>query len=380
MKKISILGSTGSIGTQTLSVIRSHPDDFAVQSLAVNTSLTALREQVAEFHPASAVIFDERTYSSAVREWPFPKTRLLCGMEGLLEIASEPETDLVVTAMVGMIGLRPTQAAVRAGKTIALANKETLVCAGGLIMKEAAECGAPILPVDSEHGAIFQCLAGVRHEEVERILLTASGGPFRGWKADALAAVTKEQALRHPSWSMGAKITIDSASMVNKALEMIEAHWLFDMPEERIQVVIHPQSIVHSMIELVDGTVMAQLGVADMRLPIQVALAYPQRASRIVERLDFTRLSRLDFESPDEETFRSLGYGREAMRRGGLYPAALNIANEQAVADFLQDRIPFTGIYARIEEALECVDREGLSKEEYSLDDIDALAKRLMER
>lgn len=378
MKRIVILGSSGSIGTQTLSVIEENPEEFQVAALAVNTSIGTLKEQVKKFHPLAAVVYDEVKYKELAAEWNMPGTRLLCGMEGLIEIVSMPEADTVVTAMVGMIGLRPTVQAIRAGKEIALANKETLVCAGEYIMGLAQRQGVRILPVDSEHSAIFQCLEGRDHAMLHKILLTASGGPFRGMSAQQLESVTKQQALKHPNWAMGAKITIDSASMVNKGLEMIEARWLFDCPAEKIQVVVHPQSIVHSMIELTDGTVLAQLGVPDMRLPIQVALEYPKRGERVVDRLDFSRWNTLTFEEPDEEVFVSLKLAREAMKRGGLYPAVFNIANECAVAAFLQDRIGFTDIYRWIERTMDWAAGK-LTGSNYELEELFELEREIQE-
>ena len=373
MKNIVVLGSTGSIGTQTLDVAARASEEFRVVGLAVRTSVQKLVEQVRQFHPKAAVVYDEAAYARLAADWHEPDTKLLCGMEGLLEIVSMPEADTVVTAMVGMIGLRPTVQAIQAGKDIALANKETLVCAGKLIMDLAEKKGVRILPVDSEHGAIFQCLEGIDPGSLHKIILTASGGPFRGMRASELAGVRKEQALQHPNWSMGAKITIDSASMVNKGLEMIEARWLFHCPPERIDVLVHPQSIVHSMVELVDGSVLAQLAVADMRLPIEVALAYPKRGRRVVEPLDLAKIGTLSFEKPDEEVFVSLRLAREAMVRGGLFPAALNAANECAVAAFLADRIGFTTIYQWIEQGMKWAERHGFDGEEYTLEDVFAL-------
>lgn len=373
MKNIVVLGSTGSIGTQTLDVAARAPEKFRVVALAVRSSVEKLTEQVRKFRPRVAVVYDETAYRSLLPRWQEKETRLVCGMEGLLEAVSLEEADIVVTAMVGMIGLRPTIRAIEAGKDIALANKETLVCAGRLIMDLAREKGVRILPVDSEHGAIFQCLAGIEPGSLHKIILTASGGPFRGMSGEALTKVKKEQALKHPNWNMGAKITIDSASMVNKGLEMIEARWLFDCPPDRIQVLVHPQSIVHSMIELTDGSVLAQLAVADMRLPIQVALEYPQRGERVVEPLDLAKVGTMTFEKPDEEVFVALPLAREAMRRGGLFPAALNAANECAVSAFLADRIGFTEIYRWIERGMEWADTHGFSKEAYTLEDVFAL-------
>ncbi len=378
MKNIVILGSSGSIGTQTLSVIEACPEDYKVVALAVNTSAEVLRAQVQKFRPLAAVIYDPVSYEKASCDWPYPETKLLCGMDGLLEIVRMPEAQIVVTAMVGMIGLRPTVEAIKAGKDIALANKETLVCAGQLIMRLAREHQVRILPVDSEHGAIFQCLYGVQdRKELAGLILTASGGPFRGFTKEQLQSVTKEQALRHPSWKMGAKITIDSATMVNKGLETIEARWLFDCGPERIRVVVHPQSVIHSMIELVDGSVIAQLAVPDMRLPIEVALAYPERGPRVIQPLNLAAYGSLTFEEPDEDVFVSLRLAREVMQEGGLYPAVLNAANECAVADFLADRIGFTGIYERIEKSLDWAASQGLADSAYELEEVFEWEKRI---
>lgn len=378
MKNIVILGSSGSIGTQTLSVIGACPEEYRVTALAVNTSAAVLRDQIEKFRPKAAVIYDPECYETASRDWPYPDTKLLCGMDGLLEIVRMPEAQIVVTAMVGMIGLRPTVAAIEAGKDIALANKETLVCAGQLIMRLAREHQVRILPVDSEHGAIFQCLYGVKdRKELAGLILTASGGPFRGYTKEQLQSVTKAQALRHPSWKMGAKITIDSATMVNKGLETIEARWLFDCGPDKIRVVVHPQSVIHSMIELVDGSVIAQLAVPDMRLPIEVALAYPERGPRVIQPLDLPSYGSLTFEEPDEDVFVSLRLAREVMQAGGLYPAVLNAANECAVADFLADRIGFTEIYERIEKSLDWASAQGMRDGSYELAEVFEWEKRI---
>lgn len=370
MKNIVVLGSTGSIGTQTLDVAERFPDKFRVAALAVNTSIQKLKDQVRRFHPLAAVVYDEAAYRELARDWKEEQTRLLYGMEGLLEIVTMREADTVVTAMVGMIGLRPTVQAILAGKNIALANKETLVCAGEYIMGLAKKQKVGILPVDSEHCAVFQCLEGKSPGVLNKIILTASGGPFRGMSPDQLKRVTKEQALRHPNWKMGNKITIDSATMVNKGLEMIEARWLFDCPPEKIDVIVHPQSIIHSMVEFTDGSVLAQLGVPDMRLPIQVALEYPDRGRRIVNPLDFASCPALSFEKPDEDVFRSLKLAREAMQSGGLYPAAFNAANECAVAAFLNDRISFVEIWQWIEKTMDWAGKRGISSQSYQLEDV----------
>lgn len=370
MKNIVVLGSTGSIGTQTLDVIGRFPDRFQVAALAVRSSTQKLKEQVRRFRPLAAVVFEEESYRELARDWNEQGTKLLCGMEGLLEIVSLKEADTVVTAMVGMIGLRPTVQAILAGKDIALANKETLVCAGEYIMRLAKKRGVRILPVDSEHCAVFQCLEGRGSETLNKIILTASGGPFRGMNREQLSKVSKEQALKHPNWKMGAKITIDSASLVNKGLEMIEARWLFDCPPEKIEIIVHPQSIIHSMIEFIDGSVLAQLGVPDMRLPIQVALEYPERGDRVAETLDFASVPALTFEKPDEKVFCSLRLAREALQKGGLYPAVFNAANECAVEAFLQERIAFIQIWQWIEEAMQWAEKRNLTENHYELDDV----------
>ena len=379
MKRVVILGSTGSIGTQTLDVVRRMPDRFAVAGLAVNRSADELIRQVREFRPRMAVICDRDTYEKTAATWPFPETALVCGMEGLLELASMEEADIVVTAMVGMIGLRPTVAALEAHKSIALANKETLVCAGQLIMSLAKRNGCAILPVDSEHGAVFQCLRGRRPEEVEKVWLTASGGPFRGYSREALRSVTKAQALKHPSWSMGQKITIDSATMVNKGLEIIEARWLFGVPEEKIGVVVHPQSVIHSLVEYADGSQIAQLAVPDMRLPIEAALMYPECGERVVKPLRLADYGQLTFEAPDEEVFSSLKMARQVLRRGGLYPAVFNAANEVCVQAFLQDRIGFAEIFTVLERALEWAEKKNLPDGAYELEEVFAWEKAVRE-
>lgn len=373
MKHLSILGSTGSIGTQALDVAAAHPEEFVVEALAARRSGTKLEEQARRFRPKLVALQDEEEATQLKKRLVDTAIRVEAGEEGVLACAALEDCDTVLNALVGIAGLRPTVAALEAGHTLALANKESLVCAGGLVMELARQKGRPILPVDSEHSAIFQALGGRPLEEVRRLVLTASGGPFFGRQREELACVTAQDALRHPNWSMGAKITIDSASMVNKGLEMIEARWLFDCPPDRIQVLVHPQSIVHSMIELTDGSVLAQLAVADMRLPIQVALEYPQRGERVVEPLDLTKVGTMTFEKPDEEVFVALPLAREAMRRGGLFPVALNAANECAVSAFLADRIGFTEIYRWIERGMEWADTHGFSKEAYTLEDVFAL-------
>lgn len=351
-KRLAILGSTGSIGTQTLDVVRSHPELFRVAALAANTSDEALERQLEEFHPSVAVLVDENA-AARLRKRYRGETEILSGEDGLRTAATLDEADTVVTSMVGFAGLAPTLAALEAGKTIALANKETLVVAGELVTALAREKGVSILPVDSEHCALFQCLQGERSETVERLILTASGGPFRGKTTEELKSVTVADCLKHPTWSMGRKITVDSATLVNKGLEVIEAHWLYDVPYEKIEVAVHPQSIVHSMVEFRDGAVLAQLGLPDMRLPIQYALTYPTREKADFGRMDFKTRMSLSFEPPDMKTFRGLALAYEAGKAGGTMPCVLNGANEEAVAAFLAGRIGFLDIYDCIERAME---------------------------
>ena len=350
-KRLAILGSTGSIGTQTLDVVRSHPELFCAAALAANTNDEALERQIEEFHPAVAVLVDENA-AVRLRKRYRGKTEILSGENGLRTAATFGEADTVVTSMVGFAGLSPTLAALEAGKTIALANKETLVVAGELVTALARKKGVSILPVDSEHCALFQCLQGERRETVERLILTASGGPFRGKTTEELKSVTVADCLKHPTWSMGRKITVDSATLVNKGLEVIEAHWLYDVPYEKIEVAVHPQSVVHSMVEFRDGAVMAQLGLPDMRLPIQYALTYPMREKADFGRMDFKTRMSLSFEPPDMKTFRGLALAYEAGRAGGIMPCVLNGANEEAVAAFLAGRIGFLDIYECIERAM----------------------------
>lgn len=349
MKNIAILGSTGSIGTQTLDVIR-HNDDLKLVAISAGSNIILLEEQIREFHPELVAVWSEskaKELRTAVADVT-PAVKVVSGMDGLLEVATIASSDILVTAVVGMIGIRPTIAAIKAGKDIGLANKETLVTAGHIIMPLAAECNVSILPVDSEHSAIFQCLHGERENMIHKILLTASGGPFRGRTKKDLELVTLDQALRHPNWSMGKKITIDSATMVNKGLEVIEAKWLFGVQPEQIQVVVQPQSIIHSMVEFEDGAVMAQLGTPDMRLPIQYALYYPKRVYLDGKRLNFETLSQITFEKPDMDTFLGLKYAYEAINTGGSMPTVLNAANELAVAKFLNKTVRFLEIYDMI--------------------------------
>jgi 1-deoxy-D-xylulose-5-phosphate reductoisomerase len=352
MKKIAVLGSTGSIGTQTLEIVREQKD-IEITALAAGSNEKLLEAQIREFRPKMAALWEEkaaRSLQGRVKDLP---VQIVSGMEGLLEIARMEETEILVTAIVGMLGIRPTIAAIEAGKTIALANKETLVTAGHIIMPLAKEKQAPILPVDSEHSAIFQSLHGEDGNRIQKILLTASGGPFRGRKREELQQVQVEDALKHPNWSMGRKITIDSATMVNKGLEVMEAKWLFDVNPEQIQVVVHPQSVIHSMVEYQDGAVIAQLGTPDMRLPIQYALYYPRRKSLSGRRLDFYQLSSLTFEEPDLDTFFGLKLAFLAMERGGNIPTAYNAANEKAVALFLERKISFLEIPEIINTCME---------------------------
>lgn len=352
MKKIGILGSTGSIGTQTLEIVRNNPD-LQVTALAAGSNVSLMEKQIREFRPLLCVMWQESTANELRERTKDLPVKIESGMEGLLAMAQLPEMEVLVTAIVGMIGIRPTIAAIEAGKTIALANKETLVTAGHLIMPLAKKKKVPILPVDSEHSAIFQSMNGERHERVSRILLTASGGPFRGKKRQELSDITVEDALKHPNWSMGRKITVDSATLVNKGLEVIEAKWLFGMEPKDIQVIVHPQSIIHSMVEYEDGAVMAQLGLPDMKLPIQYALFYPDRRPMEGERVDFFKLASITFEKPDTDTFRGLALAYEAAGIGGSMPTVLNAANERAVSLFLDRKIRFLEIYDLIQGAME---------------------------
>lgn len=353
MKKIAILGSTGSIGTQTLSVVREQ-GDIKVTAMSCGKNITLFEQQIREFRPALVSVGDEKA-AADLRERirDLSGTEVTAGIDGLIAVAEEPSSEILVTAIVGMLGIRPTLAAIHAGKDIALANKETLVTAGHLIMPLAKEKKVRILPVDSEHSAIFQSLQGEERNRIKRILLTASGGPFRGKKRKELEKVRAEDALKHPNWSMGAKITVDSATMVNKGLEVIEAKWLFGVEPKDIVVVVQPQSIIHSMVEYEDGAVIAQLGTPDMRLPIQYALYYPDRRPLSGDRLDFYKISEIVFEKPDNETFMGLNLCYDAINRGGNVTTALNAANEYAVARFLKGEIPFLTIYDMIACAVE---------------------------
>ena len=352
MKKIAILGSTGSIGTQTLDVVRAN-GDIEVLGISAGRNVKMLEEQAREFHPKLIAVWDENAAKDLAVRLQDMDVKIVSGMDGLLELARMPETDILVTAVVGMIGIRPTMEGIKAGKDIALANKETLVTAGHLIIPMAKEYGVQILPVDSEHSAIFQALHGEKREQVEKLLITASGGPFRGRKRDELKNVTLAYTLKHPNWVMGQKITVDSATLVNKGLEVMEAKWLFDVDLDHIQVVVQPKSIIHSMVEFKDGAVMAQLGTPDMRLPIQYALYYPERRYLEGERLDFHKLKEITFEDPDMETFLGLPMAMDAARAGGSMPTVFNAANELAVKKFLQEKIGFLDIYEIIGQSMD---------------------------
>ena len=352
MKKMAILGSTGSIGTQTLDVVRANKD-IEVLGISAGRNIEKLEEQIREFSPKLAAVWDEKAAEDLAQKIQDTDTRVVSGMDGLLELAAMPETEILVTAIVGMLGIRPTIEAIRAGKDIALANKETLVTAGHLIMPMAKEYGVKILPVDSEHSAIFQSLQGAGDNRIHKVLLTASGGPFRGRKAEELKNIQVEDALKHPNWSMGRKITIDSSTLVNKGLEVMEAKWLFGVELDQIQVVVHPQSVIHSAVEYEDGAVIAQLGTPDMRLPIQYALYYPERRNLSGKRLDLFAIASLTFEKPDTDTFRGLALAYEAMKRGGNIPTAYNAANEKAVSLFLDRKIAYPQITEFIEACME---------------------------
>ena len=378
-RRLAILGSTGSIGRQTLDVVRQHPDLFEIELLTANTSSDLLIRQAIEFNANSVVIRDEARYREVAAALEPHYIKVFTGMDSICSLAAGDNVDIVVTAMVGFSGLESTVAAIRAGKTVALANKETLVAAGKLVTEMAVKHNAVILPVDSEHSAIFQCLQGSHGAEIEKIHLTASGGPFREWPEEKIAAATKEQALRHPKWNMGSKITIDSATMMNKGLEIIEAKWLFSVEPERINVVVHPQSVIHSMVEFADGAVIAQLGHPDMREPIQYALSYPARLPLDNRKLDFAELASLTFHAPDKKKFPALELAYEAIARGGNMACIMNAANEEAVSAFLHDRIGFYGITDIVAKCMDGVDFVG----EPTLEDIfatnDAARRRAQE-
>lgn len=352
MKKLAVLGSTGSIGTQTLEVVRNN-GDIQVTALAAGTNVNVLEAQIREFKPSIAVMWDEEKAKELAVRVADMDVRVLSGMDGLIEASTADNVDIVLTAVVGMIGIRPTIEAINAGKDIALANKETLVTAGHLIMPLAKQKGVKILPVDSEHSAIFQALNGERSDEIAKLLLTASGGPFRGWTREQMRKVRPEDALKHPNWAMGRKITIDSSTMVNKGLEVMEARWLFGVEMDQVQVVIQPQSVIHSMIEFKDGAVMAQLGTPDMKLPIQYALYYPERRFLPGDRLDFWSLRQITFEAPDMENFRGLKLAYDAGNAGGTLPTVYNAANEWAVGRFLDHQIGYLDIIEIIESSMD---------------------------
>jgi 1-deoxy-D-xylulose-5-phosphate reductoisomerase len=356
IKNIAILGSTGSIGTQALEVIGENPSLFKAYVLTGNNNAFLLIQQALQFNPAYVVVCDETKYQEVKQALSHTTIKVLAGIAAINDIVTDPKIDVVLTAMVGFAGLGPTIAAIKAGKTIALANKETLVVAGELITALAKQHNVNILPVDSEHSAIFQCLAGEENNPIEKIIITASGGPFRGKTAAALADVTREHALKHPNWVMGAKITIDSASLMNKGLEVIEARWLFGLRADQIEVIVHPQSIVHSLVQFEDGSIKAQLGLPDMKLPIQYALTYPNRLKNNFKRFDFATHANLTFEKPDTETFRNLNLAYEALNQGGNMPCIINAANEVAVAGFLNNKIGFLAMSDVIESCMKHID------------------------
>lgn len=351
MKQIAILGSTGSIGTQTLEVVREN-GDIQVLAMAAGNNITLLEQQIREFHPKLVAVWSEEKAKELSDRIKDTKTEVMWGMDGLIAVSVYKDVEILVTAIVGMIGIRPTIEAIKAGKHIALANKETLVTAGHIIMPLAKEYGVSILPVDSEHSAIFQSLQGNEHKSIHKILLTASGGPFRGKKEEDLLNIKVEDALKHPNWTMGQKITIDSSTMINKGLEVIEAKWLFDVDVDQVQVVVQPQSIIHSMVEYVDGAIMAELGTPDMKLPIQYALYYPERRYLPGDRLDFWSLGKIDFEKPDMKTFYGLELAYEAGRKGGSLPTVFNAANELAVSKFLNREIKYLEIMEIVEDCM----------------------------
>jgi 1-deoxy-D-xylulose-5-phosphate reductoisomerase len=375
-KKIAILGSTGSIGKQALEVVAEQPGRFQVEVLTAGNNADLLIQQALQFQPNAVVIGEEAHYEKVKTALWDAGVKVYAGRDALNQIVESTEIDMVLTALVGSAGLEPTVRAIRSGKQIALANKETLVVAGEIVTELARKHAVNIYPVDSEHSAIFQCLVGEWNNPIEKIILTASGGPFRGRSREQLMEVTREQALKHPNWSMGAKITIDSATLMNKGLEVIEAKWLFHLKPEQIEVVVHPQSIIHSIVQFTDGSMKAQLGLPDMKLPIQYAMAYPQRLTNAFPRFDFTKYAQLTFEQPDLDTFRCLQLAYQAMAKGGTMPCVLNAANEMAVADFLADRITFLQIADRVEEAMQ--NSEWIAKpaiEDYYF--IDAETRRL---
>ena len=376
MKRVTILGATGSIGLRTLEIVSSFSDEFAVAGLAARGSnVERVADICRKYNPKAVALLDATAVDQLARLLPAPRPELLVGAEGMVAVARDVDADVVVSALVGGAGLLPTMAAIEAGRTMALANKETLVMAGSLMTAAAKRRGVPLLPVDSEHSAVFQCLVGHNRGDVHRILLTASGGPFREWPRDKFAAITVEDALKHPTWKMGAKITIDSATLMNKGLEIIEARWLFDVPSDKVQVIVHPQSVVHSMVEYIDGSVIAQLGVPDMGIPILYALTYPERRPTPAARLDLTRTGALTFFEPDPAKFPCLRLARTALEVGGTAPVILNAANEVTVAAFLDRRLPFNDIPALIERALDRLEQGPLTSIEQCVD-VDAEARR----
>jgi len=352
LKNIVILGSSGSIGLQTIDVVKRYPDLFNIVGLAVNKSIDNLKLQIKELKPKAVVVVDKDLAAELKAEGD-SDVEVLTGVDGLEQLAAHPDADMVLNALVGSVGLKPTLAALKSGKILALANKESMVAGGAIVNKVKEKSGAAILPVDSEHNAIFQCLVGEREEEIKKLIITASGGPFRGRSYDELENVTVEEALAHPRWTMGPKITIDSATLMNKGLEVIEARWLFDVPYEKIDVVIHPQSIIHSMVEFEDGSIKAHLGQTDMRIPIQYALSYPKRLQSPLPSLSFAEIGKLTFEEPDTENFPCLKYAFEAIDLGKTYPAVLNAANEEAVAAFIGKKIGFTDIPRVIRQVID---------------------------
>ena len=376
MKRVTILGATGSIGLRTLELVSSFSDEFTVAGLAARGSnVERVADICRKYNPKAVALLDASARDRLARLLPSPRPELLAGPEGMVAIARDVDADVVVSALVGGAGLLPTMAAIDAGRTMALANKETLVMAGSLMTAAAKRRGVPLLPVDSEHSAVFQCLVGHNRGDVHRILLTASGGPFREWPAEKFASITVEDALKHPTWKMGAKITIDSATLMNKGLEIIEARWLFDVPSDKVQVIVHPQSVVHSMVEYVDGCVLAQLGVPDMGIPILYALTYPERRPTPAARLDLTRTGSLTFFEPDPVKFPCLRLARTALEVGGTAPVILNAANEVTVAAFLDRRLPFLQIPALIERALDRLEQGPLTSIEQCVS-VDAEARR----
>jgi 1-deoxy-D-xylulose-5-phosphate reductoisomerase len=380
VKRLTVLGVTGSVGRRALELVDQFPDEFRVEGMAARGSTPELIVSLCARHrPRALALYDPRAVDAVARALPRPLPEILSGAAGLVTLAAEVDADMVLSAIVGGAGLLPTMAAIRSGKAVALANKETLVMAGSLMTAAARERKVPLLPVDSEHSAIFQCLEGHHRADIHRLMLTASGGPFRTLRKEELARVTVAEALQHPTWKMGAKITVDSATLMNKGLEVIEARWLFDVSPEQVQVLVHPQSIVHSMVEYIDGSVIAQLGVADMGIPILYALSYPRRLSCDASRLDLTQVGALTFEEPDTDRFPCLALARHALREGGLAPVILNAANEVAVAAFLDGKIRFTQIPELITEAMGHVPNRALDSIE-SCVDVDARTRALVRR